>query len=75
MVEGCDVDLIINIFLTILGYIPGHLHAFYLEYVYFNRREEAREGRLDSTPAPGIYSERVQTGGNGYGAIIPPGEH
>lgn len=24
---GCSCDLLINIALTLLGYIPGHLHA------------------------------------------------
>ncbi|KDQ16468.1 hypothetical protein BOTBODRAFT_30801 [Botryobasidium botryosum FD-172 SS1] len=27
---GCGADLLINILLTILGVIPGHIHAFYL---------------------------------------------
>ncbi len=49
--------------------LPGHLHAFYLEYVYFDRREQAREGRFTASHAPGIYSDRVQTGGGGYGTI------
>ncbi|KAB5575505.1 plasma membrane proteolipid 3 precursor [Coniochaeta sp. 2T2.1] len=71
-VAGCGVDLFINICLTILGYLPGHLHAFYLEYVYYDRREQAREGRFTASRAPGIYSERVQAGGNGYGTIVQP---
>lgn len=53
-------------------YIPGHLHAFYLEYVYYDRREQAREGRFASGPAPGIYSDNVQTGGGSYGTIVEP---
>jgi hypothetical protein len=53
-------------------YIPGHIHAFYLEYVYYNRRDQAREGRFTAARAPGVYSERVQTGGNGYGTIAQP---
>ena len=28
MVAGCSCDLLINILLTLLGYIPGHIHAF-----------------------------------------------
>ncbi|CAA7267705.1 unnamed protein product [Cyclocybe aegerita] len=31
-VTGCSCDLLINILLTILGYIPGHIHAFWLIY-------------------------------------------
>jgi len=71
-VAGCGADLLINIMLTILGYIPGHIHAFYLEYIYYNRREQAREGRFTASRAPGVYSERVQSGGQGYGTIVQP---
>ncbi|KIW57665.1 hypothetical protein PV05_02231 [Exophiala xenobiotica] len=70
MVAGCGVDLFVNICLTLLGYIPGHIHAFYLEYVYFDRRDRARHGQLTGRPAPGVYSDRVQSGGvQGYGTI------
>ncbi|KAK8035620.1 stress response RCI peptide [Apiospora rasikravindrae] len=69
MVAGCGADLFVNICLTILGVIPGHIHAFYLEYVYFDRREQAREGRFAARRAPGVYSDRVQTGGQGYGTM------
>ncbi|KAE9364339.1 hypothetical protein N431DRAFT_431210 [Stipitochalara longipes BDJ] len=72
LVAGCGADLLINICLTLLGYIPGHIHAFYLEYVYFSRRDQAREGRFTAARAPGVYSERVQSGGNGYGTIVQP---
>ncbi|KAJ2893109.1 Plasma membrane proteolipid 3 [Zalerion maritima] len=52
------------------SYLPGHIHAFYLEYVYFDRREQAREGRINTRHAPGVYSSRVQSGGHqGYGTI------
>ncbi|KOS19692.1 Plasma membrane proteolipid 3 [Escovopsis weberi] len=66
--------LFINVCLTILGYIPGHIHAFYIEYVYYDRREQAFEGRVATRYAPGIYSRAVQTGGEGYGTIIPTTE-
>jgi uncharacterized membrane protein YqaE (UPF0057 family) len=70
LVSGCGADLLVNICLTILGYIPGHIHAFYVEYVYFDRREKSRLGQLTAEHAPGIYSQRVQTGGtNGYGTM------
>jgi uncharacterized membrane protein YqaE (UPF0057 family) len=74
LVAGCGMDLFINICLTLLGYIPGHIHAFYLEYVYYDRREQAREGRLVARNAPGIYSNKVQSGGasTGYGTIVNP---
>ncbi|KAK9379765.1 uncharacterized protein V2V93DRAFT_372297 [Kockiozyma suomiensis] len=67
IIGGCSVDLLINIALTALGYIPGHIHAFYLEYVYMKRRDS---GFIDD-PAPGVYSDTINTGGrNGYGAVI-----
>lgn len=56
-------------------YIPGHIHAFYVLYVYYSRRD-AGGGNLDR--APGIYSQRVQTGGRGYATVQPvvaPGTH
>jgi hypothetical protein len=58
--------------ISVSRYIPGHVHAFYIEYVYYDRREQAREGRFTASRAPGIYSERVQAGGNGYGTIVQP---
>ncbi|KKY18379.1 putative plasma membrane proteolipid 3 [Phaeomoniella chlamydospora] len=76
MVSGCGADLFVNICLTILGYLPGHIHAFYVEYVYFDRREKARMGQLTGKRAPGVYSERVQNGGLGHRAEAqapPPG--
>jgi len=70
LVAGCGADLFINIALTVLGYIPGHIHAFYVEYVYFDRRERARNGQLTGEIAPGVYSDRVQSGGHqGYGTM------
>ncbi|KAL8987585.1 MAG: hypothetical protein Q9169_008681, partial [Polycauliona sp. 2 TL-2023] len=82
LTAGCGADLLINIALTILGYLPGHIHAFYILYIFYRRREAARGlGGLDGEngggeDAPGIYSERVQSGGardgggrGGYGAI------
>ncbi|RMZ90833.1 hypothetical protein DV736_g1914, partial [Chaetothyriales sp. CBS 134916] len=59
LVAGCGVDLLVNICLTLLGYIPGHIHAFYIEYVYYDRRDRARHGQLTGVPAPGVYSDRT----------------
>ncbi|PYH36984.1 YqaE/Pmp3 family membrane protein [Aspergillus neoniger CBS 115656] len=80
MISGCSVDLLINILLTILGwslteftlcrYLPGHIHAFYLEYVYYANRN-AGTGEAPRR-APGVYSERIQRGRNHhttYGTI------
>lgn len=52
--------------LTQNRYLPGHIHAFYLEYVYYRQRDGVT-GR-----APGVYSERIQRGGHHettYGTI------
>ncbi|RFU35271.1 hypothetical protein B7463_g1075, partial [Scytalidium lignicola] len=71
-VAGCGADLLINICLTILAYFPGHIHAFYLIWVYYDRSEQARMGALTGRRAPGIFSDKVQTGGHGYGTIVQP---
>ncbi|KAJ9094345.1 hypothetical protein QFC20_006913 [Naganishia adeliensis] len=42
MISGCSCDLLINICLTILGYFPGHIHAFYL--IYKKMQAEERYG-------------------------------
>ncbi|KAF5367018.1 hypothetical protein D9758_003866 [Tetrapyrgos nigripes] len=41
-ITGCSCDLLINICLTLLGYIPGHLHAFWL--IYKKMQAEERYG-------------------------------
>ncbi|GAA6063517.1 hypothetical protein JCM10212_004730 [Sporobolomyces blumeae] len=43
ILTGCSCDLLINIALTVLGYIPGHLHAFWL--IYKNAQAEERYGK------------------------------
>ncbi|KAL8287134.1 hypothetical protein RQP46_003586 [Phenoliferia psychrophenolica] len=54
---GCSCDLFINICLTLLGYIPGHIHAFWL--IYKNAQAEERYG-------PGGYK---YTGNGEYAPI------
>lgn len=51
------------------SYFPGHIHAFYLEYIYFERRGEARNGHISTRRAPGVYSDNVQCGGTTYGTV------
>ncbi|KIM85834.1 hypothetical protein PILCRDRAFT_817073 [Piloderma croceum F 1598] len=41
-ITGCSCDLLINICLTILGYFPGHIHAFWL--IYKKMQAEERYG-------------------------------
>ncbi|PWN91245.1 UPF0057-domain-containing protein [Acaromyces ingoldii] len=40
IVTGCSCDLLINILLTILGYLPGHIHAFWLIYKKMKAEEK-----------------------------------
>ncbi|KAL2110265.1 hypothetical protein VUR80DRAFT_1417 [Thermomyces stellatus] len=69
-VAGCGMDLIINVILTILGFVPGVFHAFYVLYVYYDRRDQVRHGLPPPERAPGIFSHRVQRGGyQGYGPM------
>ncbi|KAJ5495289.1 Plasma membrane proteolipid 3 [Penicillium diatomitis] len=66
MISGCGMDFWINVLLTILGYFPGHIHAFYLEYVYYQRRDLDPATRATMKPASGVYSERIQNGGHSH---------
>ncbi|KAI9827697.1 MAG: hypothetical protein M1819_006898 [Sarea resinae] len=61
LITGCNADLLINVCLTVLGYFPGHIHAFYIGYIYNKRRAQAG---VPYTHAAGIYSEKVQSGGH-----------
>ena len=50
------------------SYIPGHIHAFYLEYCYYERKE----GRSSGKP-PGVYSDRIiHAGDANYGTLAEP---
>jgi len=41
---GCSCDLLINVCLTVLGYIPGHIHAFWLIYKKMKAEEQFGHG-------------------------------
>jgi len=43
-ITGCSCDLLINILLTVLGYIPGHIHAFWLIYKKMKAEEQYGHG-------------------------------
>jgi len=66
LVAGCGADFLINILLTLLGVFPGHIHAFYIEYVYFKRSGMRRRGALTAgePDMPFIFSRTVQQGGS-----------
>ncbi|KZV86121.1 hypothetical protein EXIGLDRAFT_622314, partial [Exidia glandulosa HHB12029] len=42
IMSGCSCDLLINLLLTLLGFIPGHIHAFWL--IYKKMKAEERYG-------------------------------
>ncbi|WVQ71436.1 hypothetical protein IAR50_000973 [Cryptococcus sp. DSM 104548] len=44
MITGCSCDLLINILLTVLGYLPGHIHAFWLIYKRIKAEEAYGHG-------------------------------
>ncbi|CAO3682182.1 unnamed protein product [Rhizopus stolonifer] len=65
--RGCTADFWINLVLTILGYLPGHLHAFYL---LVKMREQKRAFPDRAQP----YTGKAQVYNNGpppYGAVPP----
>jgi len=56
-------------------YFPGHVHAFYLEYVYYHRQKMGATGMVYNKPATGVYSDRIQNGGrhvDAYPHTAPP---
>jgi len=38
LATGCSLDLLINIILTLLGFIPGMIHALFVVSASSNRR-------------------------------------
>ncbi|KAJ7749339.1 hypothetical protein DFH07DRAFT_558298 [Mycena maculata] len=43
-ISGCGCDLLINILLTIFGYLPGTIHALWLIYRKMEAEERYGEG-------------------------------
>ena len=61
--RGCGVDFVINILLTLLGHIPGVIHAIYL---ILHDRERRKEGQLQYPP-PNQHNNQAMYGhGPGY---------
>ncbi|KAH8550807.1 hypothetical protein BGW37DRAFT_520944 [Umbelopsis sp. PMI_123] len=61
MITGCGPDLCINVCLTILGYLPGHIHAFWIIWRKYEAEERAgyyrgvpghNYGALEGQPLP-----------------------
>ncbi|KAL8873081.1 MAG: hypothetical protein Q9174_001385 [Haloplaca sp. 1 TL-2023] len=53
----------VSALLVVIITIFCHIHAFYLEYVYFERRSQNQTGGIPARRAPGVYSENVNQGG------------
>ncbi|KAI9018014.1 hypothetical protein CLU79DRAFT_837501 [Phycomyces nitens] len=60
LMDGCGVDFWINVCLTLLGYIPGHIHGFYVLIKQRERRQLEQTTTYVVIPSPG------------YGAAPPP---
>ncbi|KAJ7437369.1 hypothetical protein B0H11DRAFT_2107750 [Mycena galericulata] len=58
-ITGCSCDLLINILLTLLGYIPGHIHAFWLIYKKMKAEERYGVGQFRYT-GNGTYAPLAQ---------------
>ncbi|KAF8716016.1 hypothetical protein AX14_012499 [Amanita brunnescens Koide BX004] len=67
IITGCSCDLLINICLTILGYFPGHLHAFWLIYKKMQAEERYGVGGFIYA-GNGVYQPIYQAPGAYYGA-------
>ncbi|KAN0063067.1 hypothetical protein ACQY0O_004230 [Thecaphora frezii] len=65
---GCSCDLIINFLLTILGVLPGTIHAFWLIYKKMKAEERYGPGNIKYTG----NGEWVPHGGAYYPAGAPP---
>ncbi|KAF7300544.1 hypothetical protein HMN09_00939300 [Mycena chlorophos] len=61
-ISGCSCDLLINILLTCLGYIPGHIHAFWLIYKKMKAEERYGQGGFRYV-GNGTYEPLAQGGG------------
>jgi uncharacterized membrane protein YqaE (UPF0057 family) len=51
------------------SWVPGVIHAFYLLFVYYDRRDKYKIGAPPLTRAPFVYSDKVQSGGLVYGRV------
>ncbi|ORX39711.1 hypothetical protein BD324DRAFT_614691 [Kockovaella imperatae] len=69
-ITGCSCDLLINVLLTLLGYIPGHIHGLYI--IWKRIKAEETYGRHGYT-----YLGNGEFVGNGpaVGSQAPPPPH
>ncbi|EAU87139.1 hypothetical protein CC1G_05828 [Coprinopsis cinerea okayama7 len=71
IITGCSCDLLINILLTILGYFPGHIHAFWLIYKKMQAEERYGNGGFHYVGS-GQYEPLYPNQGQGYPQQAPP---
>ncbi|KAK4227092.1 hypothetical protein QBC38DRAFT_206313 [Podospora fimiseda] len=57
---GCTPDVLLNLILTFLGWIPGTVHVIYLAFVVYDRKLKAKEGTKPLRDAPMVFSKRIQ---------------
>ncbi|ORZ10803.1 hypothetical protein BCR42DRAFT_422056 [Absidia repens] len=62
--RGCNVDLLINVCLTILGAIPGVIHGFYIVHKYNDSFEDIERGGLRYQQVPSDEPSRINYGAN-----------
>ncbi|CAO3595142.1 unnamed protein product [Absidia cylindrospora] len=55
LMKGCGADFWINLCLTILGYIPGHVHAFYCMVKEREKRQQVTYTAVNNNPPQGQY--------------------
>ncbi|CAG7847059.1 SubName: Full=Uncharacterized protein {ECO:0000313/EMBL:CCA77029.1} [Serendipita indica DSM 11827] len=70
---GCSCDLLINVALTLLGYIPGHIHAFWIIYKRMKAEETYGHGGYrytgNATFEP-VVQQGVPVAAPNYGATV-----
>jgi len=60
-------ETLLNSLLFLLAVLPSHVHGLYISTVYFTRKRRVRKGKWPGHPGlPGIWSEKVLTGGAGW---------
>ncbi|ORX46558.1 UPF0057-domain-containing protein [Hesseltinella vesiculosa] len=62
--RGCGADFFINICLTLLGAIPGIIHAFYIVHKYSEGHEDLERDGLHYQPVPNSQPTQVVYGSN-----------
>ncbi|EIW81548.1 UPF0057-domain-containing protein [Coniophora puteana RWD-64-598 SS2] len=76
-IAGCGCELCLNILLTCLGYIPGHIHAFWLIYKRMKAEEQYGRGgyMYQGSGKFGPYGQPMAVQGQApaaYGATAAP---